>query len=108
MCRGVQHPIRGLFLRNYLLTSTKELIPDIPTPSTSAETPLDNLNESTNEEDEDGNCFGSGPGTVRDSIDFIMANFAEMNKLWVRMQHQASSGFLIHFEHENSKFQILY
>lgn len=26
-------------------------------------------------------------GTVMDSIDFVLVNFAEMNKLWVRMQH---------------------
>ena len=25
---------------------------------------------------------------VQDSVDFLMHNFAEMNKLWVRMQHQ--------------------
>ena len=29
MCRGVQHPLRGLFLRNYLLQCTKSLLPDI-------------------------------------------------------------------------------
>lgn len=29
MCRGVQHPLRGLFLRNYLLQSTKNMLPDI-------------------------------------------------------------------------------
>lgn len=29
MCRGVQHPLRGLFLRNYLLQCTKNLLPDI-------------------------------------------------------------------------------
>ena len=28
MCRGVQHPLRGLFLRNYLLQSTKNQLPD--------------------------------------------------------------------------------
>jgi len=28
MCRGVQHPLRGLFLRNYLLQSTRGLLPD--------------------------------------------------------------------------------
>jgi vacuolar protein sorting-associated protein 35 len=28
MCRGVQHPLRGLFLRNYLLTCTKNVLPD--------------------------------------------------------------------------------
>lgn len=65
MCRGVQHPLRGLFLRYYLLTSTKEMLPDLP------------------------NSTDVGSGTMNDSIDFIMANFSEMNKLWVRMQHQA-------------------
>lgn len=30
MCRGVQHPLRGLFLRNYLLQCTKNLLPDAP------------------------------------------------------------------------------
>lgn len=29
MCRGVQHPLRGLFLRNYLLQSTKNMLPDV-------------------------------------------------------------------------------
>lgn len=67
MCRGVQHPLRGLFLRNYLLTSTKELIPDEP---------LANLNGANSK------------GDVNDSIEFVMTNFSEMNKLWVRMQHQ--------------------
>lgn len=28
MCRGVQHPLRGLFLRNYLLQSTRNMLPD--------------------------------------------------------------------------------
>lgn len=31
MCRGVQHPLRGLFLRNYLLQCTKNHIPDTST-----------------------------------------------------------------------------
>ena len=30
MCRGVQHPLRGLFLRNYLLQCTRNLLPDTP------------------------------------------------------------------------------
>ena len=29
MCRGVQHPLRGLFLRNYLLQSTRNQLPDL-------------------------------------------------------------------------------
>ena len=28
MCRGVQHPLRGLFLRNYLLQCTRNHLPD--------------------------------------------------------------------------------
>lgn len=62
MCRGVQQPLRGLFLRNYLLTMVKHQLPT-------------------------GNDAGSD-GTLSDSIDFVLLNFAEMNKLWVRMQHQ--------------------
>ena len=27
-------------------------------------------------------------GTLSDSLDFLLSNFIEMNKLWVRMQHQ--------------------
>ncbi len=32
------------------------------------------------------NCF-----QIEDSIDYILLNFAEMNKLWVRMQHQVTA-----------------
>jgi len=63
MCRGVQHPIRGLFLRNYLLTMSKSMLPDI------------------------GSDYGSN---YEDSVDFLIQNFGEMNKLWVRMQHQGA------------------
>ena len=71
MCRGVQHPLRGLFLRNYLLQCTRNVLPDTLEPGQFAE--------------------GQDPGRIDDSIDFIQLNFAEMNKLWVRMQHQGHS-----------------
>lgn len=29
-------------------------------------------------------------GNINDSIDFLLSNFIEMNKLWVRMQFQGS------------------
>lgn len=29
VCRGVQHPIRGLFLRSYLAQVTRDKLPDI-------------------------------------------------------------------------------
>ncbi|XP_034949457.1 vacuolar protein sorting-associated protein 35 isoform X1 [Chelonus insularis] len=82
MCRGVQHPLRGLFLRNYLLQCTRNILPDVI--------------EGDDEE-----------GTVRDSIDFVLMNFAEMNKLWVRMQHQGHSRDKERREREREELKIL-
>lgn len=84
MCRGVQHPLRGLFLRNYLLQCTRNVLPDIQ--------------DSTE---------NTGTGSVRDSIDFVLMNFAEMNKLWVRMQHQGHSRERQHREKEREELRIL-
>ncbi|XP_060807154.1 vacuolar protein sorting-associated protein 35 [Amyelois transitella] len=83
MCRGVQHPLRGLFLRNYLLQCTRNILPDTA--------------EAENENE----------GTVRDAIDFVLMNFAEMNKLWVRMQHQGHSRDKERRERERSELRIL-
>ncbi|KAJ0171317.1 hypothetical protein K1T71_012867 [Dendrolimus kikuchii] len=83
MCRGVQHPLRGLFLRNYLLQCTRNVLPD------TIEAPNEN------------------EGTVRDAIDFVLMNFAEMNKLWVRMQHQGHSRDKERRERERSELRIL-
>ncbi|KAK9309665.1 hypothetical protein QLX08_000861 [Tetragonisca angustula] len=82
MCRGVQHPLRGLFLRNYLLQCTRNILPDV-----------------AEEDDEDG--------SVRDSIDFVLMNFAEMNKLWVRMQHQGHTRDRERREREREELRIL-
>merc|ERR1712029_111463 len=46
-------------------------------------------------------------GTVEDSIDFILLNFAEMNKLWVRMQHQGHSRDREKKERERMELRIL-
>ncbi|GBG64309.1 hypothetical protein CBR_g41228 [Chara braunii] len=64
MSRGVQHPIRGLFLRSYLTQISRDKLPDI------------------------GSEYEGEGGTVKDAVDFVLQNFTEMNKLWVRMQHQ--------------------
>ncbi|KAK2177624.1 hypothetical protein NP493_589g02015 [Ridgeia piscesae] len=82
---GVQHPLRGLFLRNYLLQCTKNVLPDV------------------NEE----GASETDTGTVRDSIDFIHLNFAEMNKLWVRMQHQGHTRDREKREQERRELRIL-
>lgn len=44
---------------------------------------------------------------VRDSIDFVLMNFAEMNKLWVRMQHQGHSRDKERREREREELRIL-
>jgi vacuolar protein sorting-associated protein 35 len=65
MCKGVQHPTRGLFLRAYLVQSCRGLLPDAGSP-----------------------YEGGEGGDVVDAVEFLLANFTEMNKLWVRMKHQ--------------------
>ncbi|CDW58167.1 Vacuolar protein sorting associated protein 35 [Trichuris trichiura] len=93
MCCGVQHPLRGLFLRHYLLQCTQNLLP-----------------KSVNEEHVRlGTHFEkkTEDGTVHDSVDFILANFGEMNKLWVRMQHQGQSRDRERRERERRELQIL-
>ena len=87
MCRGVQHPLRGLFLRNYLLQCTRNILPDTL---------------ETGHFDE-----GQDPGKIDDSIDFIHLNFAEMNKLWVRMQHQGHTREKDKRERERMELRIL-
>ncbi|CAG9316635.1 unnamed protein product [Blepharisma stoltei] len=67
MVKGVQFPIRGLFLRYYLNKLCKDKLPD-------SDSDLD-------EQD----------GTVADSVDFLLANLAEMNKLWIRLQNTANT-----------------
>ncbi|KAH9273428.1 hypothetical protein BASA83_004093 [Batrachochytrium salamandrivorans] len=39
----------------------------------------------------DGQHLASPHGTIDDSIHFVLQNFIEMNKLWVRLQHQGHS-----------------
>ncbi|KAL3527237.1 hypothetical protein ACH5RR_011893 [Cinchona calisaya] len=64
MCRGIQHPLRGLFLRSYLSQVSREKLPDL------------------------GSEYEGVVDTISDAVEFVLQNFTEMNKLWVRMQHQ--------------------
>ena len=61
---------------NYLLQCTRNVLPDA----------LDEMVQEVQ-----ANNMTSLDGTIQDSIDFILLNFSEMNKLWVRMQHQGHS-----------------
>jgi len=83
MCRGVQHPTRGLFLRFYLSEVTKDKLPD------------------------SGSEYEGRGGSVSDSIEFILTNFTEMNKLWVRLQHQGPTREREKREAERIELQLL-
>lgn len=45
--------------------------------------------------------------SVLDSINFILLNFAEMNKLWVRMQHQGHTRDRERREQERRDLRVL-
>lgn len=81
MSRGVQHPVRGLFLRYYLSGQARDHLPE---------------------------GAGDGPeGNLQDSVSFILTNFVEMNKLWVRLQHQGHSREREQRTKERQELQLL-
>ena len=73
----VQHPVRGLFLRAYLLQCVRAALPD------------------------------GDQAATRNAADFLLANFVESNKLWVRMQHQGSARDRARRETERSQLADL-
>ena len=46
-------------------------------------------------------------GNLQDSINFVLTNFIEMNKLWVRLQHQGHSRDREKREMERRELRIL-
>lgn len=38
-----------------------------------------------------GSEYEGAGGDISDAVDFLLVNFTEMNKLWVRMQNQGSN-----------------
>ncbi|KAK4570201.1 retromer complex subunit Vps35 [Recurvomyces mirabilis] len=81
MSRGVQQPVRGLFLRYFLSGQARDSLPS---------------------------GTGDGPeGNLQDSISFILTNFVEMNKLWVRLQHQGPSREREQRTKERQELQLL-
>ncbi|KAK2656955.1 hypothetical protein Ddye_010007 [Dipteronia dyeriana] len=83
MCRGIQHPVRGLFLRSYLSQVSRDKLPDI------------------------GSEYEGDADTVNDAVEFVLQNFTEMNKLWVRMQHQGPAREKDKREKERSELRDL-
>ncbi|KAK1443435.1 vacuolar sorting protein 35 [Babesia gibsoni] len=58
LCRGIQHPVRGLFLRYFLVQMCKDSFPDV--------------------------VLKNREGTIQ-SFEFLLLNFKESVRLWVRM-----------------------
>ena len=83
MAKGVQHPMRGLFLRNYLAQACKDKLPDA------------------------GSEYEGHGGDVSDAVDFVLQNFSETNRLWVRMQNQGPSKERKRREKERQELRIL-
>lgn len=83
MSRGIQNPVRGLFLRSYLSQVSRDKLPDI------------------------GSEYEGDADTVRDAVEFVLQNFTEMNKLWVRMQHQGPAREKEKREKERSELRDL-
>lgn len=83
MVKGVQQPTRGLFLRYYLVQKTKDKLPDA------------------------GSEYAGEGGTVTDAIEFVVQNWAEMVRLWVRMQHQGAVRSRKRRERERKQLRIL-
>eukprot|EP00592_Proboscia_alata_P016609 CAMPEP_0194398484 /NCGR_PEP_ID=MMETSP0174-20130528/126127_1 /TAXON_ID=216777 /ORGANISM="Proboscia alata, Strain PI-D3" /LENGTH=916 /DNA_ID=CAMNT_0039194781 /DNA_START=145 /DNA_END=2891 /DNA_ORIENTATION=+ len=78
----VQQPVRGLFLRSYLLQVTREYLPpklSAPLPPVSTEATVSGAVSS----------IGAPNSGVEDSYQFVLRNFGEMTRLWVRIQHMA-------------------
>lgn len=74
--------MRGLFLRSYLLQCVGPYLPDVG-----------------NESEENGSC--------QDSISFVLQNFTEMNRLWVRMQSSGKSKKRRARDKERAKLKML-
>jgi vacuolar protein sorting-associated protein 35 len=83
MIKGVQHPTRGLFLRNYLTQISKNKLPDVGSP-----------------------YEGEGGG-IQDAYSFLLQNFIETNRLWVRLQTQGASKDRKKREKERMDLRIL-
>mmetsp|Transcript_11180 Transcript_11180/g.17015 ORF Transcript_11180/g.17015 Transcript_11180/m.17015 type:complete len:376 (+) Transcript_11180:111-1238(+) len=83
MIKGVQNPMRGLFLRNYLSHVTKKRLPDT------------------------GSAFEGVGGNVQDAYNFVLQNFEQANRLWVRLQNQGAKEDRKKREKERQDLRIL-
>jgi len=83
MVKGIQDPIRGLFVRYYLLKMIKDKFPD------------------------KNNKYAIGGGDYNDSIKFILLNLDEMNRLWIRLKNVKNENEKEKREKERKELKLL-
>ena len=81
--KQAQNPIKGLFVRNYLLKMTKDKLPD------------------------KDNVYVREGGTFEDTLKFLLQNLEEMNRLWIRLLVGVSEQAKIERQKEREELKIL-
>ena len=83
MIKGVQNPIRGLFVRYYLLKRIKDKLPD------------------------KDNVYIEEGGKIEDTLKFLIQNMDEMNRLWIRLSSDVMGNEKILRDKERTELKIL-
>jgi vacuolar protein sorting-associated protein 35 len=83
MVKGVQNPLRGLFMRYYLLKMIKDKLPD------------------------KGNEYESVGAKFEDTLKFILQNLEEMNRLWIRLSTGCTGNERLLREKERNELKVL-
>lgn len=83
MVKGVQNPLRGLFLRYYFLKMVKDKLPD------------------------KGSEYEQENSTFDDTLKFILQNLEEMNRLWIRLSTGCTGNEKIIRERERNELKVL-
>mgnify|MGYP002624545764 CR=1 FL=1 len=81
--KQAQNPIKGLFIRNYLLKMTKDKLPD------------------------KDNVYVREGGTFEDTLKFLLQNLEEMNRLWIRLLIGVSGQAKVERQKEREELKIL-
>ena len=83
MIKGVQNPIRGLFVRYFLLKIIKDKLPD------------------------KDNVYLKEGGNFDDTLNFLIQNMDEMNRLWIRLSSNVTGNEKLLRDKERVELKIL-
>lgn len=83
LVKGVQNPLRGLFMRYYFLKMIKDKLPDVNTD------------------------YEQDNSSIEDTLKFIFQNLEEMNRLWIRLSVGCTGNERLLKEKERNELKIL-